>query len=277
MRKNHYKRQGKKRREVLYRQIRLTTLGVASLLFLATLSILSMFTHDFFTQWAYFNAKEIKVDGIERVPRAELLVQGHLRFDKNILSINLPLVRKRLLAHPWIAEARVRRQFPDTIIVSVREHQSLAVLEMGERFLINTEGEIFKKFTPDDPQKLPLVSGLAYADLPVGGQTNSRAFQAVQTVLALGRSPDSPLPNSQLKHVAVDTDMGLSLLAFDRNLVIRLGYGDYPLKYRRLAQVINYTTQNETVTGIEWIDLNDTERIVVNPMPTEPADKSKEA
>ena len=277
MRKNHYKRQGKKRREVLYRQIRLTTLGVASLLFLVTLSILGMFTHDFFTQWAYFDAKEIKVDGIERVPRVELLVQGHLRFDKNILSINLPLVRKRLLAHPWIAEARVRRQFPDTIIVAVREHQPLAVLEMGERFLINTEGEIFKKFTPDDPQELPLVSGLAYADLPVGGQTNSRAFQAVQTVLALGRSPDSPLPNSQLKHVAVDADMGLSLLAFDRNLVIRLGYGDYPLKYRRLAQVINYTTQNEMVPGIEWIDLNDTERIVVNPMPTEPEDKSKEA
>ena len=277
MRKNHFKHKGKKRREVLYRQIRLTTLGVAALLFLGTLSILGMFTHDFFTQWPYFEAKEIRISGIERVSRTELLSQGHLRLNKNILSINLPLVRKRMLAHPWIAEARVRREFPDAIIVAVEEHQPLAVLEMGEKFLINTEGEIFKKFGADDPQGLPMVSGLAYADLPVEGQATSRAYQAVQAVLALGRSHDSPLPNSHLKHVAVDADMGLSLLAYDRNLVIRLGYDDYQLKYRRLAQVIDYLTLNETVPGIEWIDLNDTERIVVNPLPAEPADKSEEA
>ena len=277
MRKNHFKKMGKKRRVVLYRQIRLTTLGVAALLFLGVLSILGMFVHDFFTQWAYFDAREIKISGTERVSHTELLAQGQLRLNKNILAVNLPLVRKRLLAHPWISEARVRREFPDTIIVTIEEHQPLAVFEMGDRFLINTAGEIFKKFGADDPQGLPLVSGLAYADLPVEGQTTSRAYQAVQAVLTLGRSPDSPLPNNQLKHVAVDTDMGLSLLAFDRNLVIRLGYDDYPLKYRRLAQVIDYLTLNESVPGIEWIDLNDTERIVVNPLSAEPADESKEA
>ena len=69
--------------------------------------------------------------------------QARVQKGDNILSIKLSLVRNRLLAHPWIARAEVSRVIPSRLVIRVKEHTALAIVDLGQKFLINHQGQIF--------------------------------------------------------------------------------------------------------------------------------------
>jgi len=138
------------------------------------------------------------------------------------------------------------------------------MLDLGQKFLIDTNGEIFKKYRPSDPGHLPLISGLTYSDLNVAGVPHSSAYSAVLDVLRLGMDLKSVVPNHLIKRIQVDREMGLTLMAFDRTTVIKLGYGNYPDKYVRLRNVLGYLNRQSNSPDIRQIDLNNIDRIIVN-------------
>lgn len=258
-------------------QLRFTLNLLASGLFVLLLSATFMFVHDVMTQSSYFDAKRIEVSGTNRLSPQEMLDFVGLKPGVNLLALNLSLVRKRLISHPWVADATLRRELPDGLVIAIKEHRALAVVDLGRKFVINDEGVIFKEAKTFDLQRLPRVTGLQYADMAVGDQETSPAFDAVMSVLVMGKQPGSPLPNRAIKQVAVDRDMGLQLYAFDERLAIRLGYNQYVKKYQRLATALYYFDKSSLAAEIEWIDLRNPERIVINPIQGRSGIKGKEA
>ena len=236
----------------------------SGLVLLAAISALFVFGYDVLTQCEYFSARTIRIQGIHRLAREQICSQAGISPGVNILHVNLALTRKRLVAHPWIDDAEVRRELPDAIIIRVTEHIPLALLDLGQKFLIDTRGEIFKKYSPSDPDDLPLISGLTYSDLNVAGAPRSPAYSAVLDVLGLGMDLKSAVPNHLIKKIRVDREMGLTLLAFDRTTVIKLGYDNYPDKYVRLKNVLDYLSRQSDLPDIRQIDLNNIDRIIVN-------------
>ncbi|MDL1987364.1 MAG: FtsQ-type POTRA domain-containing protein [Deltaproteobacteria bacterium] len=228
------------------------------------MSFVFILAHDFITQCDYFRADNVVVRGVHRLSKQQILEQANINKGINILSVNLSIIRNRLLAHSWIAEAEVRRELPDIITIGIKEHEELAILDLGRRFLININGEVFKEWTASDPDVLPIVSGLQFSDLNVSGEPRSTSFNAVMEVLRLGREPDSILPNRRIRKIRVDRQTGLTLYAFDRARVIKLGYHDYPDKYERLESVLFYLKKKECFPDFNSIDLNHVDRIVVN-------------
>lgn len=277
MHKNRYKRRvAQNRQHIRRRMVFIFRLG-AALLLLSTVSLGLIFGYDFFTQWDYFKCRRVDIQGLHRLTRSEILTQAQIRKGVNVLAVNLTLARKRLLAHPWIAEAQVRREMPDRIFVRVREQKALAIVDFGRRFLINTQGQIFKKLEPSDHETLPLVTGLNLNDLNVAGAPRSRPFKAIMSVLRLGSRSKSVLPNTQIRQIRVDRDLGLTLEVFNRRKIIKLGFTNYPGKYSRLVGILDYLKKRSGVLDFAWIDLQDLNRVVVSPMVvSNPAGKDKE-
>ncbi|MCK7508365.1 MAG: FtsQ-type POTRA domain-containing protein [Desulfobacterales bacterium] len=115
-------------------------------------SLFFVFVHDVFTQSEHFQARQIQVEGASAPGRrARLQTVAGVRPGINVLSVNLSAARKRLLAHPWIAEAEIQREIPSTLRIRIREHVPAAVVDVGRKFLLNTRGEIFKEWEPADP------------------------------------------------------------------------------------------------------------------------------
>ena len=138
IRKNRYKKNRRQARQRLLGRLmvgfRLMMLIVAILGF----SALFMVGYAAVTHSNYFRTESIEVHGLSRLSEAAVLAQAGIRPGDNLLAVNLALVRKRLLAHPWIAAARVSREIPGTLRIDVTEHQALAVLDLGRQFLINS-------------------------------------------------------------------------------------------------------------------------------------------
>jgi cell division protein FtsQ len=252
-------------------------------------SLLFVFVHDVFTQSEHFQARRIYVEGARRLSTKAIIAQAGVRPGVNVLSVNLAAARKRLLAHPWIAEAQVQREIPSTLRIRVREHTAAAVVDVGRKFLLNPRGELFKEWDSSDPNDLPVVAGLAAADLrgvdrtsAAGGWTlfdssaavsapplSSRPMDAVLQVLTLGREAGSILPTRELRSIRVDRELGLTLMAYAENRAIRLGYNDYPAKYHLLRDLLAFFRTQPDVADFERIDLTDMNRVIVNPVRAE--------
>lgn len=257
-------------------------------------SFFFVFVHDLLTQSEHFKARQVHIEGGQRLDARTLAAVAGVRPGVNVLSVNLTAARKRLLAHPWIAEAEVRREIPATLSIRIREHVPAAVVEMGKKFLLNTNGEIFKEWEPADPGGLPVVSGLKASDLRLADRSEaassrglpglraaapptsppSRPMDAVMQVLARAGEAGSVLPTREIRTIRVDRELGITVVAFDQAKSIRLGYDDYAPKLRLFADLLAFLKTQPAMTDFERIDLTDANRVIVNPVKTELAGKT---
>lgn len=271
IRKNYYKNSTLKKSAAKRRYFvqALKTMGL--MIIVAIMSLGFVLCHDFLTQYDFFNLENIIVSGGNRLPSAQIIKQALVRKGTNILSINLSKARKNLLAHPWIEEADISRKLPNEITIHINEHQALAILDLGRKFIINTRGIIFKEWEKSDPDSLPTITGLQFSDINVPGASRSPTFEAVMSVLSLGRDQDSILPNKRIKKIHVDREMGLTLHAFGQGKLIKLGFDDYPGKYENLKNILYHLHTRSEFSDFASIDLNNLDRIVVDPVKKEPA------
>jgi len=267
----------------------------------ATLAVLAsfffVFVHDVFVQSPYFSARQIQVEGARRLPARVVAAQAGVHEGVNVLGVNLSAARRKLLAHPWIAEAEVRREIPSALHIRIREHVPVAVVDIGRKFLLNEQGEIFKEVEAADPQGLPVVSGLKPADVRVADRSGaavppvtavlapaappeapfSRPMEAVLQLLALGREAGGVLPARQIAAIRVDRELGLTVTAYEDGKSIRLGYDDYAAKYRLLGEVLAFFKSQPGMAAVARIDLTDAGRVIVNParaeLPVKPGPK----
>jgi cell division protein FtsQ len=276
--RNNYRKGQKAKREFKFlSRIMLGFKLIAAAAAVAFVSVFFILVHDFLTQCDYFKIDRLTIEGARRLTKKEIAQQARVGTGDNILAVNLSLVRKRLLAHPWIAEAGVSREIPSGLSIRIKEHTPLAVVDVGQKFLINHQGKIFKAWDASDPADIPLINGLNVLDLPpVYGQIDSSKgyiarehtvpFKAVMQVLKLGSQQGSILPNRSIRQIRVDRQIGLTLYAFDRVKTINLGYDDYDGKYHMLANLFSYLKHQQSASDFDRIDLNNLNRVVVTPL-----------
>ncbi|HEY1690735.1 MAG TPA: FtsQ-type POTRA domain-containing protein [Polyangiaceae bacterium] len=107
-----------------------------------------------------FAVTEIDVVGNDRRPADVVAAESGVTEGANVFSLDLDAARSRLLADPWIAEARIARRLPGTIFVQVEERKAAALVTLGDVYLATSDGEPFKRLEVGDPTELPLVTGL---------------------------------------------------------------------------------------------------------------------
>jgi cell division protein FtsQ len=272
-RKNYFKDSAVKKSALRKRRWILMAKAAGLLSAVTLMSLGFVLCHDFLTQYDYFNARQLVVTGAGRLTVEEITRRAAIQKGINILSLNLTNTRKKLLTHPWIEEADISRKLPDEIHIHIKEQQPIAVLDLGRKFIVNADGVIFKEWEPADPADLPVVTGLQFSDINVPGTSRTSVFEAVMTVLTLGRQENHIFPSGWIQGIRVDREIGLTLIAFDKKKRIKLGYDNYAGKYENLKSIIiHLKTGSGLPPDFEMIDLNDLNRVVVHPVKTPPAD-----
>lgn len=234
------------------------------IMILPVMSLAFIFIYDCVTQSESFAAKNISIEGNRILSKEEIIKEAGINPGDNIFAINISKVRRKLLANPYTSEVEVRRKIPSAIEIKIKEHNCLAVIDLGKMFLLNEYGEIFKEKESSDIEIVPVIQGLSFADLDLSGKNKTKAFDAVTTVLKLGQNPKSILPNSIIKLIEVDKNIGLTIIAFAENKIIKLGYGNYKAKYERLSNVLNNDELNFQNFESIYLD-NGLDRVVVSP------------
>jgi len=270
VRKNRYKNPNKKtsveRRFRIMPQLGFCVKAIFGLGVLTLMSLSLIFIHDFLTQCDYFRADNIVISGAKRLSGREILKYAGIQKDKNILAINLPLARKQLLSHPWVADVEISRELPKGISIWIKEHNALAILCMGRKFLINFKGEIFKENDASDPKDLPVVRGLDYSDLGVIKENKNTPLAAVVEWLLMRSNKKKFIPGIDVKEINVDREIGLTLVLSENGRSICLGYNDYYQKTNRLRRIFKYLRSRSRLKEIQSINLMNPDRVILRPL-----------
>ncbi|MFZ7125956.1 MAG: cell division protein FtsQ/DivIB [Desulfobacterales bacterium] len=244
--------------------------AIGFVLVLAGLNAGFLFCYNAATSWNLFTARVVAVEGNRRISTETIRHQAGVENGANLMAVNLAQARKRLLAHPWIAEAEIAREIPDRIRIRVRERDCLAVVDLGRRFLIDGDGAVFAESYGDGFSDLPLIRGLEYTDLDLGDGPGSLVYQAILNVLALGRSGRAGIDNRRILEIQADRDRGLTLYLRPGNGIPRfqevfLGYGEFREKLDALGALPARLEALGAATVYRMVNLDNGSRTIVQP------------
>lgn len=111
-----------------------------------------------------FALRSITVTGTHRADGADLTRLAGLAEGENLFELDVGAATRAIEGHPWVRTARVTRHFPHGVSVEVEEHEPSALVSLGELYLVDKQGEPFKKLTAGDRLDLPLLTGLGRED-----------------------------------------------------------------------------------------------------------------
>ena len=158
-----------------------------------------------------FALQEVRFNGLAHASEGELLKRSGLAIGDNIFKADLPRAARQIESHPWVADARIERRLPAALFIEVREHRPAALVQLGAMYVLDEEGKVFKRATPEDGLDVPVLT----------------VWRGVGLAVA------------QLSEVRLDEDGAFTLFAHDGDGLqeIRMGSGELSLKLRRLLQM----------------------------------------
>ncbi len=109
----------------------------------------------------FFNVKTIVCVGQTSLPEEEVIKIAGAKTDVNIFSTGVGTMKRRLSAHPGIAECNVRRLFPNKIKIWIRESKAVVCIEQNGVFLLaDKNGQIIKSIDAKTKDASKGIAGL---------------------------------------------------------------------------------------------------------------------
>lgn len=141
----------------------------------------------------------------------------------NILSLELTELAARVAEDPWVAKASVVRVLPDSLEVTVQEHEPHAVLMLaGRLWLVDGEGTAFKPLEPGERGRLPVLTG--FDEPALLGRADALRERVGRGLGALEAWQAKRRPRLSEVHVG---DFGeVTLYTAELGTQLRLGRGD---------------------------------------------------
>ena len=104
--------------------------------------------------------KEIHVIGRENINKSVLLEALELNNETSMTSINVSLLKEKILSIGWVKDVVVERRMPNTLIIKIEEYKPFALLQTKDmHIIISSEG---KKISVNNGNfnYLPVITGL---------------------------------------------------------------------------------------------------------------------
>lgn len=109
---------------------------------------------------AGFAVKRVEVTGIDRMDRLTVYAVALDQKSRAMPLVDLDKVRDQLLQYGWIADARVSRRLPDTLVVDIIERKAAAVWQHEQQLsLVDDKGVVLEPVALNAMPDLPLLIG----------------------------------------------------------------------------------------------------------------------
>lgn len=210
-----------------------------------------------------FSVSEIDVTGLQRADAAEVEAVMADLLDRPVLLVDTDEAEERLEAIAFVDDARVRTDFPNAVLIELRERVPVATVQGtdGQFRILDAEGRVLDVIG-GQPVEFVLISGTNPLDLAEGQFASQGYASATSIVTKL-----TPAVRSRLVSMSVTPD-GSDLrfvLSNDpgENIEVRLGVAitddDQIQRLVRLERVLDDVLGSDT-TVIDVSTLETTER-----------------
>jgi cell division protein FtsQ len=154
------------------------------------------------------SVRTIDVEGLTAIPREEIVAAAAVRTGTPLLQVDTTSVANRVAAIRRVASARVQREYPSTLRITVVERVAVAVKDFPDgTHLYDRDGVDFATGPP--------VPGIAYLDVENPGPSDPPTKAALDVLTAL-----RPEIAAQVGRIAAPSVASITLTFTDGRVVI---------------------------------------------------------
>ncbi|MDR1576676.1 MAG: FtsQ-type POTRA domain-containing protein [Deltaproteobacteria bacterium] len=245
------------------RALKLVIWGLGGFLVLATVSAILVGGFLYLSKSDYFAVKRLKITGLGHLTMEEVLAASGLDRPANNLTFDTKAAIASLGSLPWVEEAKISRVLPDGLLVEVTEYQPKALVILDELYYLDEKGRAFKKLDPGDNPDLPIISGFSLDELISGGPLVQRALGEAFDLMDILADRSDEFRLDSVSELNYDHDLGLTVFTRRSGLKLRVGFGSYSEKFRRLGRVMAHLKVTGQAAGLAFIHLETPPRVVL--------------
>jgi len=239
--------------------------AVLAVLALAVISAGLLTGYLFVSKSDYFAVKQVNISGLSRISRDEILLAAGLDRPVNIWLFDTDRAADALSALSWLDTARVSKAMPDTVKIDIVEHRPRILASLGRLYYLNDEGRPFKALEPGENPNLVIVSGLTEDELLSRTPGVVTALSEIYSLVAVLEARQDELRLDLISEINFDAVRGLTVFARRGELEVKVGFGAYEEKFRRLDRVEAHLKQRGQFENLAYINLEASPRVIVRP------------
>lgn len=209
---------------------------------------------------------DIAVSGNQHLPTHEIIGLLTGLKGQNLIVSDLDEFRERLVGSPWIKEATLKRAFPSSVKVTVRERVPIGLGRIdGRLYLVDERGAVIDEYGPAYAGfDLPIVDGL-HVDGPQdaarkSGRDEARATLAAQILVSVRAAPELAKLVSQID---VSDEHNAAVILDGDPAVVYVGTERFVPRLQSYVELA--PTMHERVSDIDYVDLRFDDHIYVKP------------
>lgn len=215
------------------------------------LVLIMLITGVLFIKSSYFTVGSVIVEGNKYVSVEDIYRIADIPESINIFSLNTATIKMRLMQDLRIDETTVSRQFPGTIVITIKERKPMAYVASNYGFLeIDKQGVVLAVLKNIKQINVPMITGMRLENEYVGDKVENLAVKNIVNYLSL-------LDEVTLNQLSeVNSRSSDEIVVYTLNSVhIRLGNSERLADKAKLTNEMLRELEGKKVK-IEYIDLS---------------------
>jgi cell division protein FtsQ len=198
--------------------------------------------------------RSVVMSGNEHLTDEELKAMGGLTPSDNLLTLSGRKISRKMMESPWVRSVAVRKEFPDRLLIDIREAEPFALLDLrGKLFIVDDRGTMLEELGNIAVPFLPVISGDPY-----------REKEAFQEALMFAKAIKKTGLLSRKEHIEIISHKPQEISANLDGMVVKVGEGEYEEKLGRLADIEQEVKSRKI--SVDYIDLRFANRVLVSPV-----------
>jgi cell division protein FtsQ len=207
----------------------------------------------------FFQITAMKINGNHMVSKEQVTVLSKVDIHSNLLAINISQVKSLLESHPWIAGAEIIRNWPNRLVINVREKKPVALLSRKTGlFYLDNKGHIIAAASPTQELDFPVVTGLEnFIFNTASSDPIPATLQDTMKLLQLSSRNNSILPEQNISEIHITDNGSIILYLLERAFPIYMGKdGDISTRFYRLVKVLRNLYKTREFSSVSYIRLD---------------------
>jgi len=217
--------------------------------------IICLIAYQGLSRSVFFQVEEVDIKGCVRTTPNDILSWSGLDVKTNLWAVRIGRIRKKLEGQDWIATAEVKRNWPNKLVIVVRERKPIALVSLKSGlYYVDRESVVFAEVLPVDDRDYPVITGLEAENVTAGN--TEQWLQVALDFIGYAEKGTVALPRQNISEVHLAPEGDLVLFMADHAFPVYLGQGNMKTKYYRLSTVLSWLYRKQKYDLAASIDMN---------------------
>ena len=201
-----------------------------------------------------FQVRSVVITGNEHLSDEELKNMAGLGNAENLILVSSRKISLKMMESPWLLSVSVRKEFPDRLLIHIREAEPFALLDMkGKLFIVDDRGTMLEELRDMAVPFLPVISSDPYREKGAFLEAIDLA-KAIKNTGLLSRKDHIEIISHKPQEMSVNID----------GIVVKVGEGEYEEKLARLTDIEEEIKDRNI--SVDYIDLRFANKVLVSPV-----------